>query len=205
MKKIVDILGYLFSLLISLPVRDIYRSIALTFYTGYCRRFFNRFGKNSLIIPRYRMLEGAKYMSIGCNCIIGSNVQLTCYDKYGNQKFSPSLVIGDGTQIGDGSHITCINRIEIGKNVLTGRYVLISDNSHGTSSDALNGIPPVLRNMHCKKPTIIKDNVWIGEKASILAGVTVGEGVIIGANTVITKDVPPYTLAVGYPTRFIKF
>ena len=149
------------------------------------------------------MLEGAKYITIGNNCIIGSNVQLSAYDLYGCHKFTPSIVIGDGTEIGDGTHITCINKIELGNNVLTGRYVLISDNSHGTASEALRGVAPVKRNMYSKNPVIIKDNVWIGEKSSILAGVTIGEGAIIGANSVITKDVPPYTLAVGAPARYI--
>lgn len=179
------------------------RSSCISLYTGYNRRFFKKFGKNSVIIPKYRMLEGAKYITIGNNCIIGSNVQLTAYDSYGVQKFTPSLVIGDGTEIGDGSHITCINRIELGDNVLTGRYVLITDNSHGKPSDSIKGVEPAKRDMYSKNPVVIKDNVWIGEKASILAGVTVGEGAIIGANTVITKDVPPYTLAVGSPARYV--
>lgn len=203
MKRLIDFLGYLFSLFWSLKVRDIMHSSCIYFYTGYNRRFFKEFGRNSVLIPRYRMLEGAKYISIGKNCIIGSNVQLTAYDSYGTQQFTPSLVIGNGTEIGDGSHITCINKIEIGNNVLTGRYVLITDNAHGKASDSVKGVEPVKRNMYSKGPVIIKDNVWIGEKATITSGVEIGEGSIIGANTVVTKKIPPYSLVVGSPIRII--
>ena len=53
-------------------------------------------------------------------------------------------------------------------------------------------------------PIIIKDNVWIGMSAIILKGVTVGEGAIVAAGSVVTKDVPPHTIVAGVPARVIK-
>ena len=53
-------------------------------------------------------------------------------------------------------------------------------------------------------PVIIKKNVWLGEHVSVLMGVTIGEGSIIGANSVVSKDIPAYTIAVGVPAKVIK-
>lgn len=58
--------------------------------------------------------------------------------------------------------------------------------------------------MYTKGPIIINDNVWIGEKATICPGVTIGKGSIIGANAVVTKSIPPYSVAVGCPAIIIK-
>lgn len=58
--------------------------------------------------------------------------------------------------------------------------------------------------IYSKGAIVIGDNVWIGEKAAILAGVTIGEGAIIGANAVVTKNIPPYSIAAGIPARIIK-
>jgi len=66
------------------------------------------------------------------------------------------------------------------------------------------GIIPAFRPMISKGPTIIGDRVWIGDKATILPGVTIGESCIVAANTVVTKDIPPFSLVAGNPARIIK-
>jgi len=115
------------------------------------------------------------------------------------------ISIGDGCMFGSDMHITAVNSIRIGKNVRTGKSVLISDNSHGDPKDmALRNIAPNARPIYSKGAIVIGDNVWIGEKAAILAGVTIGEGAIIGANAVVTKNIPPYSIAAGIPARIIK-
>ena len=55
-----------------------------------------------------------------------------------------------------------------------------------------------------EKPVFIKDNVWIGTRVTVLSGVTIGEGAVVGANSLVTKDVPPYSLVAGVPARVIK-
>ncbi|MBR4243334.1 MAG: hypothetical protein IKR98_05525 [Bacteroidaceae bacterium] len=64
--------------------------------------------------------------------------------------------------------------------------------------------PANLRPIVSKGPVVIEDNVWIGEMACIMPGVTIGRGAIVGANAVVTHDVPPYTLVAGNPARIIK-
>ena len=64
-------------------------------------------------------------------------------------------------------------------------------------------LPPVSRPLVSKGKVVIGENVWIGDKATILPGVSIGDGSVIGANAVVTKDVPPYSVVVGNPARII--
>lgn len=151
----------------------------------------------------FRRLIGAKYIRIG-NSKIGKDAILTAYDSVSGYVFSPEIVIGDNCNIGEFCHITAINSIIIGNGVLTGRWVTITDNSHGetTYEDLL--LPPLKRKSFSKGKVIIGNNVWIGDKATILPGVTIGEGAIIGAGSVVTKDVPAMSVVGGNPAKVIK-
>lgn len=150
-------------------------------------------------------LRGEKYISINDGTSIGQGGILTAWDNYANQSYCPEIVIGTHSYIGEYSHITSINKIVIGNNVLTGRYVYISDNSHG-STDSLEqlDIPPIQRPLVSKGPVVIEDNVWIGDRVCILSGVRIGRGAIIAANSVVTKDVPSYAVVGGVPANIIK-
>lgn len=120
------------------------------------------------------------------------------------QQLTPELIIGSHCNIGAYNMITCTNKITIGDNLLTGKWVTITDNSHGaTDYDSLN-IPPTLRPLVSKGPVTIGNNVWIGDKVTILPGVTIGDGAVIGANSVVTKDIPAYCVAAGNPAKQIR-
>lgn len=116
----------------------------------------------------------------------------------------PEIIIGDGTSIGDESQVTAINKIVIGNGVLTGKKVLITDNSHGEVVRELMDVAPLKRPVVSKGPVIIGDNVWIGEKATIVANVRIGQGSVVAANSVVTKDVPPYCVVAGCPAKIVK-
>jgi acetyltransferase-like isoleucine patch superfamily enzyme len=96
--------------------------------------------------------------------------------------------------LGDRTEIHC------GRNVKIGNHVAISWDCVIMESDyhAAGGSEVVPR------PIVIEDEAWIGCRVIILKGVTVGRGAIVGAGSVVTKDVPPYTLAAGNPARVIK-
>lgn len=174
-------------------------------YAVIIKHKFKCFGKYSYIRPRADYLFGERYIEIGSNTVIGKHVQLTAWDSNNGQTYYPSIVVGSNCQFGSYNHITAINCIRIGDGVLTGKFVTISDNSHGdtTLSTDLDK-SPIKRPVFSKGPVIIGDNVWIGDKATILANVKIGKGSIIGANAVVTKDVPPYSMAVGSPAKVIK-
>ena len=158
--------------------------------------------KGIIIYPHH--IIGEKYISIGNNTKILNHAILTAWDKYDNQKFTPSIQIGDNCNIGENSHISACQLIKIGNNLLTGRYVYISDNSHGKCSLEEAYTHPSKRELYSKGPVIIGNNVWIGERACILSGVTIGDSAIIAANSVVTHDVPPFSVVGGVPAKIIK-
>lgn len=138
-----------------------------------------------------------KKISIGKYTCINQSCSLTVTD-------SGEIKIGDNCGIGPFSQISASNKIVIGNGVRTGASILITDNAHGKFeiTDLSQKVDD--REIVSKGPVIIEDNVWIGAKASILPNVTVGEGSIIGANSVVTKNVPPYSMVAGNPAKIIR-
>ena len=145
-----------------------------------------------------------EYISIGENCGFGDFIYLTAWQEYHGEHFAPELTIGNNCDFGAYNHITCINRVEIGDNCLTGKWVTISDNNHGTTDFDTLHEAPIKRKLYTKGPVIIGNNVWIGDKVTILSGVTIGDGAVIAANSVVTKDIPSYCVAAGVPVKIFQ-
>lgn len=104
---------------------------------------------------------------------------------------------GENTSFGDNFHAGSIEYITIGNNVLGGSNILLVDHNHGSPSKDMttkNLTPPRDRKLTTKGPIVVNDNVWIGDSVIVLSGVTIGEGAIIAANTIVRKDVAPYTI-----------
>lgn len=179
-------------------------SILLYLYTGYVSREFKYFGKRTFVKSSFSLLKGPNNISVGNGTFFGKNMTLTAWEYYKGQTFTPQILIGNNCSFGANNHVTAINLIQIGNNVLTGKDVLITDNAHGESVFEVLNISPKDRLLFSKGTVIIEDNVWIGEKASILPGVHIGEGCIIAANSVVTKDMPEFSVVAGIPAKVIK-
>ncbi|WP_321332039.1 acyltransferase [uncultured Bacteroides sp.] len=136
---------------------------------------------------RMGFLLGEKYISIGEGTCILHDTYLTAWDSYGNQKYNPQIIIGKDCAIGAFNHISCINKITIGDGVLTGKWVTIIDNSHGDTSLGSLNYPPIERELLSKGPVVIGSNVWIGDKATILPGVQIGDGAVIAAIVLLQR------------------
>lgn len=205
MKHFILTLGKLYSYICPKGLQQKWSRVKTVFFTGYHLRYFEHIGSGSTI-GRYTTYIGEQYISIGKNSYIGDYGRLTAYSHYPltNQCFTPKILIGDNCSIGPQSHITAINNITIGNNVLTGPRVLITDNAHGESIDNILDIAPSRRNLVSNGSVIIEDNVWIGEGAMIMPNVKIGKGSIIAANSVVTKDIPAYCIAAGVPAKIIK-
>ena len=174
-------------------------------FTQWISHYLGHLGKGSTIGLGCQLQGGGnKNISIGNNTILVSHNILGCWTSHNGIDYDPHIIIGDDTAIGEYTQISAAKEVRIGNGVLTGRFVYISDNNHGTSCLADLKIQPSKRDLYVKGPVVIEDNVWIGDKASILSGVTVGKGSIVACNAVVTKDVPPYSVVAGVPAKVIK-
>lgn len=179
----------------------ILRAISARIYTCLHRHQFAHWGKGSHMAWKALKLKGQKHFSIGEGTFIASGVQLTAWE---NKDYTPNITIGNHCTLRENSHITAINSITIGDNLLTGTNVLITDNSHGQSTREQMSLPFYERPLYSKGPVVIGNNVWLGNNVCVMPGVTIGDGVIVGANSVVTHDLPAYSVAVGIPAKVIK-
>lgn len=202
LKNTFRLLGYVYSYKLHLKfVR--YRDML---YTLWIRNFLGETGTGSVFhYPLSLQGGGCRNVRVGARTRMEAHGIIGCWEKFGeNQHYKPEIIIGDDCNIGEYCHITAIHRITIGKNLLTGRFVYIGDNAHGGLSLEEAAIPPISRPLHSKGEIVIGDNVWIGDKATILGGVKIGNNVIIAANAVVTKDIPSNSLVAGVPAKIIK-
>lgn len=168
------------------------------------------FIKTRILFPNARLVRfpiyvrGRTAIKLGNDLTTGVNVRL---DAFAPRFSPPILVIGNQVQINDSVHIGAIEKVVIGDNTLIASRVFISDHNHGNyqTQDILSApnIPPAKRPL-TSKPVHIGCNVWLGEQVCILPGVTIGDGAIVGANSVVTHDIPPNTIAAGNPARILR-
>lgn len=148
---------------------------------------------------------GEEHIFIGAGTHFGEGSFLMAWEKTcAGGNFHPEIHIGKNCNFGAWNNVTATNRIEIGDNLLTGKWVTITDNSHGETDLATLQHPPLMRLVTSKGSIVIGNNVWIGDKATILPNVTIGDGAVIAANSVVTKDVPAYSVVAGIPAKVIK-
>jgi lipopolysaccharide O-acetyltransferase len=148
-------------------------------------------------------LRGKKYIDFGSNLTTGVGCRLDAF----SETKEKTVRFGMNVQINDYVHICAMQQVSIGNNVLMASHIYISDNSHGSykgnTEDTSPDIAPINRSYY-KSPVMIEDNVWIGEGVVVLPGVRIGKSAIIGANAVVTKNIPDYCIAIGNPAKIIK-
>lgn len=171
------------------------------------RRIFKRnsvMGKNVEIGPSSGCESVCKNLiAIGDNCRILGRLQ---------SQSEGRISIGNNTCIYDRTTIGSVESITIGSCVIISNHVHIYDNNNHPTSAAvrhemcLNGFDgaPWHWRHASSAPIVIEDDVWIGEYAAVLKGVTIGRGAIVASHAVVTKDVPPYTIVAGNPARVVK-
>lgn len=171
----------------------------------YYSALFRECGHNLKIYSIFTRIIGENRIYIANNVTFAGKAILTaiCINAKKDNKL-PLIRIGNNTQIGEYNHITATDYIEIGNNVLTGPFCLITDNSHGNNTLEESEVNPFERQIVSKGPVIIEDYVWIGEGAQIMPGVTIGKSSIIASNAVVTHSIPPYSIVAGCPAKIIK-
>lgn len=183
----------------------------------YTYRLKKSFKKCEGRINRNIDVLGPDFISIGFASTIDKGTRLNAWEKYNDQIFNPSIIIGNNTLIGRDCHLSCINSIFIGNNVAIASRCLIIDNVHGdfnvgnfTFENNINVPDVFLQNAFTRKlfsrgPVVIEDNVHIGENCTIMPSVTIGHNSVISSNSVVTRDVKPYSLVSGNPAKSISF
>lgn len=176
------------------------KKINLIFYYLFKYPFFKlslaKLGSRSKLIRT--KLDGAKRISVGKGVYINDKGWLACLPLTGNNNCS--LTIGDGTYIGRFCHIYATSKIEIGQKVLMADKVYIADNLHQFENANL---PVIDQPIKQTAEVTIGDGAWLGENVCVI-GASVGKQSVVGANSVVIKDIPDYCVAVGSPAKIIK-
>jgi acetyltransferase-like isoleucine patch superfamily enzyme len=169
-------------------------------YTWMLRGDAAHIGRGSIVHPPFNS-GNIKTVYIGDNVCINPGGWIQTIRKYAYNRFDSELKIGDGTYIGHRCHVIACGKMIIGKDVTIADNVYITDNLHGFDDMSCGVMPQPLK---VPGPVVIEDEVWLGERVCVMPNVTIGKHSVIGANSVVTKDIPPYCIAVGVPARIIK-
>jgi len=157
---------------------------------------FKHFGSQSYIVKPLQ-IDGFENITIGNNVIVSSRSWMAALPLTGQKV---QLLLNDGVHLGHYNHIYATQSIIIEKDVLTADKVYIGDNLHSYKDTTI----PIAKQpiIQCK-PVVIGEGSWLGENVCVI-GASVGKHSVIGANSVVTKDIPDYCVAVGCPARVIK-
>ena len=162
---------------------------------------FGKFGVGSSISWPTGSGFGEEWIWIGEDVLIAADVTLSAGMGPGQEMVTnPVVRIGDRCLIGRGTSIIGHLAIEIGDDVYTGMNVYITDQNHGYENLDLS----IGKQLPNEQPVMIGKNSWIGSGAIILPGSKIGDHVVIGANSVVTGEIPSYSVAVGSPARVVR-
>lgn len=156
-------------------------------------------GRKCTFQHRVEFIHGWQ-VRFGKECIVDAYAEFKCPTTV-DPSVNYNIDIADNVFIGRGTIIDANRSIRIGENTFIAPYCHITDSSH---SFADSNLP--IRLQGCEyKPIVIGADVWIGAHVVILAGITIGNGCVVGANSTVTKNVPPGAVIAGSPARIIKY
>lgn len=181
------------------------KSVWHSLYSSYISHQLKRSGRIKLASSHLHLC-GLQHMEWGNEVELHFDARVECIDHYPrtDQTFTPRLILHDNVIVQAMCHIGCINHVEIGEWTTMGARCYITDHTHGGITRQELDLPPRYRPLLSKGPVIIGHHVHIGEGACIMPGVTVGDHSVIGAGAVVTRSIPPYSIAVGSPAKVIK-
>lgn len=148
-----------------------------------------------------RRLQGRQFIRIGKESQVLSNSFMLAVSEYEGQHYRPSILIGDNVYIGRYSYLVACDEIRIDSGCVLSEHVYISDLNHGY--DPHGGLI-MKQAIECKGPVRIGSNCFLGYRTTVTPGVTLGEWCVVGANSVVTRSFPAYSMIAGAPARLIK-
>ena len=178
---------------------SIFNSFKIIMHGFLGKRQYGSYGKGS-IIAKPIIISGKKNIYLGNNTRISIGARIECITKWKNQEFKSSIVIGDNTSFEQFLHMTCAGKIEIGHDCVFNSRVLITNIDHDYSEINKN----ILQQRLITNDVKIGNYCFIGMDVKIFPGVTIGDNVIVGANSIVLDNLPSYTVCVGTPAKPIK-
>jgi len=203
-------------------------SLTLMFYElflgvvrGSIRSLFFHSSKGIVIIKKRVIMRNSSHLTVGKNfiaeegceinalskrgIILGDRVTVGAYalirpTNYYGGEIGEGLRVGDNSNIGPYNYIGCSGYIEIGNDVMISPRVSIYSENHVYDRTDI----PMKRQGVKREFVVIEDDCWIAANSVILAGVTIGKGSIVAAGSIVTKDVPPFSIVAGNPAKIIK-
>lgn len=133
-------------------------------------------------------------LEVGANTLFEPNVWIT-------MGHEGRVRIGDGTFLNVAVMVAALDLVEIGSHCMLANGCFVTDANH-RFDDPDRPVP--WQGFDSKGPTRIGDNVWLGANVVVTSGVTIGERCVIGANSVVTQDIPPYSVAAGAPAKVLR-
>ena len=159
---------------------------------------FGAFGKGSVIVPPARV-SAPECIFVGDDVAVLEHAWLSVVRAFDD--VTPRLTLGNGTRIGRFASIGCVGSITFHEQVLTADFLFVGDSYH--RYDILDE-PVLTQPMTRPKPVEIGPGAFLGIRAVVLAGVTIGEHAYVGAGAVVTKDVPDYAVVAGNPAEVVR-
>ena len=188
---------------------------------GTVRRIFFKSSKGILLIGKRVTIRQPNHLSVGKSFIAQDHSEINCLSQkgivfgdkvtvgsfaiirptnlYGGEP-GVGLKMGNNSSIGPYSYIGCSGYIEVGDNVMISPRVSIYSENHNFDDIHL----PMIEQGVTRSFVKIEDDCWIAANSIILAGVTVGKGAVVAAGSVVTKDVPPFSVVAGNPAKVVK-
>lgn len=167
--------------------------------------------RTRLIAPNARLIRfpidirGRAHITFGAGLTTGRYCRFEALPKQGLEA-QAVMHFGKNLQMNDLVHIVATESVTIGDDVLMASKIFITDCSHGSfdgGPDMTPHVPPANRPL-VTAPVVIEDRVWLGDGVVIMPGVRIGAGSVIGANAVVTRDIPPGCVAAGMPARVLR-
>ncbi len=183
------------------PVKYVYGRLWV--YRAHRRAGMHRLaaaGKDTHLWPP-TIIAGAERIRLGERVIVYPGAFISVVGTWRGRDYEAELVVGDRVTIGHDLVVSCAARVEVGHDTAIGHRVYIGDTSHDYRCIGVN---PMDAELIEPRPISIGSFCYLGTGCAIMPGVTIGDGAVVGVNSVVTQDVPSHTVVVGNPARAVR-